>query len=309
MKKKLFLSAIFALTLLQAQTPANLDKMQGKSTENILKIPALSPRAWVKQDFSVSMIKINYGRPSMNGRKIFGELVPFDQLWRAGANQATMLSFGQDVKVNGQMLAAGEYALYVIPRENADWSVIFSKNEKLHHGDAKNFDDKEAVLKLEVPAQKMENMQVETFTIDVWQVNEDTATIWLGWENHSISLKITEADEDIVIKTIDQLMTLEGEKPYYQAADYYFRHGKDAHKALAWLQQIPADNQYFWIDILHTKLLLAVGKPSDAQKTLNSAKLKAEKMNLTQMAEKPIEELQAKITAESGKKHVKKGKK
>jgi len=94
-----------------------------------LKLPAMSPTSTVSQDFSTSKIEITYSRPSMRGRKVFGDLVPFGQVWRTGANEATTVSITQDVTIQGQVLSTDTYSLFTIPGEE-EWTVIFNLNER-----------------------------------------------------------------------------------------------------------------------------------------------------------------------------------
>src|SRR5688572_28080625 len=91
-----------------------------------LKMPAPSPAQTIKQDFGLSSIELAYSRPSMKGRKIFGDLVPYGQMWRTGANAPTRIKFGDDVTIGGQAVKAGEYAIFTIPNEN-EWEIILNK--------------------------------------------------------------------------------------------------------------------------------------------------------------------------------------
>ena len=92
-----------------------------------IELPAPSPTATFTQKVGLTEVSINYSRPSMKGRKIYGDLVPFGKLWRTGANMATKITFADDVKIGGNDLKAGTYALFTIPGEN-EWTVIFNKN-------------------------------------------------------------------------------------------------------------------------------------------------------------------------------------
>src|SRR5215210_5988247 len=91
-----------------------------------LKTPAPSPTQTIQQDFGISSVELIYSRPGMKGRKIFGDLVPYGQVWRTGANSATRIKFNDDVMIGGQALKAGEYAVYTIPKES-EWEIIINK--------------------------------------------------------------------------------------------------------------------------------------------------------------------------------------
>src|SRR5580700_9365125 len=90
-----------------------------------LRTPAPSPPQLIKQDFGLSAIEVSYSRPAVKGRKIFGDLVPYDKVWRTGANQATTIQFGDDVTIEGNKVPAGKYGLLTIPGEN-EWTIILS---------------------------------------------------------------------------------------------------------------------------------------------------------------------------------------
>src|SRR5687767_4148735 len=101
--------------------------LSGALNAQQLKVPAPSPLQTVKQAFALSDISIEYSRPSAKGRVIYGDLVPFGKLWRTGANAATKITFGEDVKVEGNAIPAGTYALYTIPNKDS-WEIIFYKD-------------------------------------------------------------------------------------------------------------------------------------------------------------------------------------
>ena len=89
--------------------------------------PVASPKQMIEQQFSLSKITVEYGRPSTKGRKVFGELVPYNKVWRAGANAATKITFGQNVNFGGKMVMAGSYSLFAVPMEK-EWKIIFQKS-------------------------------------------------------------------------------------------------------------------------------------------------------------------------------------
>jgi hypothetical protein len=102
-----------------------------------VELPQVSPRSTVSQKIGLTEVSIHYGRPSTKGRKVFGELEPYNQLWRTGANESTLISFADDVIIQGQKLPAGKYALFTIPGKN-EWTIISNKNTKLWGKDGYN---------------------------------------------------------------------------------------------------------------------------------------------------------------------------
>src|SRR5438128_1723787 len=96
-------------------------------SQNELKVPAPSPSATLKQNFGLSFVEVSYSRPGVKGRKIFGDLVPYDKVWRTGANSATTITFGDDVSIGGKKIPAGKYGLLTIPGQQ-EWTIIISKS-------------------------------------------------------------------------------------------------------------------------------------------------------------------------------------
>jgi hypothetical protein len=130
-----------------------------------IKTPQPSPNASFKQTFGLGEISVNYSRPQAKGRVIFGDLVPFDKLWRTGANASTKVSFTDDVTIEGNKLPAGEYALYTIPGK-MEWTLIFHKNIKLWGlGDPGEYKEENDALRIKVKPQM--SSLVENLTISV----------------------------------------------------------------------------------------------------------------------------------------------
>lgn len=164
-------------------------------------IPAASPRETLQQQFSISNISIDYGRPGVKGRKIFGDLVPFAKVWRAGANSSTKITFGQAVKFGGKEVKAGTYGLFIIP-EPTQWKVILNKDSQ--SWGAYSFDEKLNVLETTIPVEPTKNL-VEWFTINLTPVSKDETTLSLSWENSSINIPIQVPNTEVVSKVIEKL--------------------------------------------------------------------------------------------------------
>jgi len=142
-----------------------------------LKLPRPSQKAQVMQTVGLTDVTINYSRPGVKGRTIWGELVPYDKVWRTGANEATAITFSTDVKVNGQPLAAGTYSLHTIPTKN-DWTVIF--NKKADQWGSYSYDQKEDALRIQVKTQPHEMTEWMEFSLP--NIAVDNATVALDWE-------------------------------------------------------------------------------------------------------------------------------
>ena len=173
-------------------------------------IPAVSPRQTVEQQFSVTKISIEYGRPAVKGRKIFGKLVPFGQVWRAGANEATRITFGQEVLFGGQKVKKGTYALYVVPQEK-EWKIIL--NRGVNNWGAYTYDAKEDVATTTVPV-KMMNEKMERFTINFEDITDEKLNLVFEWDKTraDVSVEIQNVEETLqIIEQLKNIKKIEGD--------------------------------------------------------------------------------------------------
>ncbi|WP_027378522.1 DUF2911 domain-containing protein [Chryseobacterium daeguense] len=164
-------------------------------------VPAASPRQKVEQQFSMSKITIDYGRPGVKGRKIFGELVPYGQVWRAGANSSTKITFGQAVNFGGKIVPAGTYGLFIIPTEK-EWKVILNKD--FQQWGAYTYDPKQDVVDVTVPVNKLTDKQ-EWFEITLNPTDENSANLVLKWDTAQAEVALKPAKMDAVLKISDKL--------------------------------------------------------------------------------------------------------
>jgi hypothetical protein len=219
-----------------------------------LEFPSASPPATLKQRVGVTDIVINYSRPSTKGRKIFGGLVPYGQVWRTGANQATKISFSTPVKINGTSLAAGEYELFSIPGEQ-EWTVIFHK--PMSQWGAYTYDQKNDVARVAVKAITTP-VSVETFSISLTEIRDESATLYFSWDKVRVPMKLEVDVAATLIPQIEQVMASDAtNKPYFPAAMYYLDHDLDLNKAAKWFDAaIAAQPNGFYI-VHHKARLLA----------------------------------------------------
>ena len=226
-----------------------------------LEFPAPSPLATVKQRVGLTDIEIVYSRPGAKDRKVFGGLVPYGQVWRTGANASTKISFSTDVKLNGAPVPAGKYALYTIPGEK-EWTVIIYKDTNL--GNAANYQQSNDVARVKVKPAKLAEF-VETFTIDINDLRDDSATINLVWEKTHVPVNLTMDVATTLVPQIETAMAAtEGRKPYYQAAMFYYDHGKDLNQALKWVDAAIAEREQFYMVHLKAKILAKLGDKKGA---------------------------------------------
>jgi hypothetical protein len=265
-----------------------------------LNTPAPSPLQTVTQAFGLGEIKIEYSRPSVKGRVIYGGLVPYGQIWRTGANAATKITFGENIQVNGTAVKAGTYALYTIPGKD-EWQVMLYNDLKLG-GDVANYKPADEALRFTVkPRKTME--KVETFTIGVNNISYAACTIDLVWENTAVSFNVTSGHDAEVMKQIASIMDETTDtRPYYRAAAYYYENDKDLAMALKWIDKAAAQNaDAFWITHMKAKIQAKMKDYNGAIETANLSKAKAqEKENADYVALN--DKLIAEIRKDSGMK-------
>ena len=164
-------------------------------------LPAASPRQKVEQQFSMSKITVDYGRPGVKGRKIFGDLVPFGKVWRLGANSSTKITFEQSVNFGGKSVSAGTYGLFVIPTEK-EWKVILNKDSQ--QWGAYTFDEKLNVVDVTVPIQKLAEKQ-EWFVIELNPVDDNSVNLVMKWDFTKVELPLKTGKPETVSKIVEKL--------------------------------------------------------------------------------------------------------
>ncbi len=232
-----------------------------------LKLPALSPTSKLTQEFSTSSIEISYSRPSMRGRKIFGELVAFGNVWRTGANSATKVKFGEDVTIGGQPVKAGEYALYTIPGAT-EWEIILNKGVG-NWGNA-GYDKADDVARFKI-APKSLDKNVQTFTINISNITYSTCNIELMWEKTKVVLPVIANNEERLNASIDKAIN-NPTIPYFQAANYYFETNQHLDKAATYLDKaLEANPKAFWMWSLKARIAQKMGNKDLAISAANKA--------------------------------------
>ena len=227
-----------------------------------IKTPQPSPSQTIKQDFGISSIELSYSRPSMKGRKIFGDLVPFGQVWRTGANGVTRIKFADDVTVGGQPLKAGEYAIYTIPNEK-EWEVIISNGI---NNSGTVYKQAEDVVRFKVKSIKLDQ-PVETFTMQFANVRSNSAELHIIWEKTAVAIPVVTDVDKKVMAQIDNAMNKDNH-PYYQAAMYYMESGRDLNQAVTWFNKALEQNpNAYWIYHQKANALAKLGKKDEAKAT------------------------------------------
>jgi hypothetical protein len=208
--------------------------------------PQPSPKATVEQRVGLTDVSVEYSRPGVKGRAIFGDLVPFGKTWRTGANSNTKVTFSSDVSIDGQTLNAGSYGLYTVPNKNS-WEVMFY-SESDNSGVPRDWDDTKVVAKTSVEVYSMP-MNVETFTITFDHVSGTSATLGILWEKTYVGIKFEVPTDKLVSETIAAVMAASPEVgDYYNAAIYYRQQDLDIKKANEWMEKAMSltEKPAFW---------------------------------------------------------------
>lgn len=226
---------IFSLLLTVAFTFGALAQIQ---------TPAASPEQTLTQSVGLSSVTVQYSRPAMRGRTIFGDLVPMDKLWRTGANKNTLVTFESDATVGGSPLKAGTYALYTVPSKD-EWTVYFYTDTE-NWGLPKPWDENKIAAVYKVKAQSLDS-SVESFTITIDKVTDSGAHLTISWENTSVAIPFGFDTESAVMQTIERTMNGPAAGDYYQAAVYYLNADKDINKAKTWIDKaIAMSEPAYW---------------------------------------------------------------
>ncbi|WP_407521058.1 DUF2911 domain-containing protein [Lacibacter sp. MH-610] len=225
-----------------------------------LRTPQPSTTTLVKQDFGLGTIELSYSRPNMKGRKIFGDLVPFDKVWRTGANQATTLTFSDEVTIGGVAIKPGKYGLLSIPGQ-AEWTIIITKQTDVTSPAA--YKQEMDVVRVKVKPMDLP-WSFETFGMSFENIKDNSCELMIGWDKTMVALPITTDVDSKVMKQIEGVMKNDS-RPYFNAAVYYLENGKDLNQAVAWFDKAIEQNpKAFWVYYQKARTLAKLGKKADA---------------------------------------------
>jgi hypothetical protein len=216
-----------------------------------LNVPAASPTQTLKQAFGTADISLEYSRPSANGRVIFGNIVPLDKTWRTGANSSTKITFGSDVKLEGNAVKAGTYAIYSVPGKES-WDIMLYKDLTLG-GNVGDYKTENEVLRFKVKPTKL-NDKVESFTMNFDGFKPTATKLELSWENTKVSIGITTDIDATIMKNIEKIL-INDSRPFYSAATYYYDNNKDMNLAMEWVNKAVSSNpKAYWVQLLKAKI-------------------------------------------------------
>ena len=279
--KKLVLFA-FALTLMF-------------SVNAQVETPQPSPFTKIEQKVGLTDVTLEYSRPSMKERKIFGDLVPYGKMWRAGANKNTIITFSDNVIIDGNELNAGSYAIFISPNKET-WDVVFYSDTE-NWGTPQEWDESKVAAKVSAKIYEMP-MAVETWTIGFDDLSNSSANIGFIWEKTYAAVTFTVPTQKAVVASIKK--TMAGEEvtanDYYSAAVYYLSEKLDLESAMTWIDkavEMTKDKPRFWFlrqqSLIHAANGDKKGAIAAAKKSLEGAKKQGNddyvKMNLDSLKE------------------------
>ncbi len=228
-----------------------------------LKTPRPSPDATVIQFVGVTEVKIDYSSPGVKGRKVWGDLVPFGEIWRTGANEATTITFSDAVKINGSELPAGTYGIHTIPNEN-EWEFIFSKDTKVDGSSTFNKDNEV----LRVKAKPEEHHFMERMTFLFTDVTDNSVSVNLLWDKLKVSFKIeTNTQELFLSKAREQLSW----SPTFQAAQYCLTNNTNLEEAYKWIEASCLINEVYWNTRVKAQIQNKLGMKNESIATMEKA--------------------------------------
>jgi hypothetical protein len=216
-----------------------------------LRTPAPSPLSTVKQTVGLTDVEIEYSRPSMKDRKVFGGLVPFGDMWRTGANSSTKITFGNDVRIDGKDVKAGKYALLTIPGVDS-WTIILYSDVNFN-GVPNPYKEENEAVRLTAKPKKID-LTVESFLINIGGLRNSKASIEMMWENTLVAFDVDFKTDELVEASISRTMAGPSADDYYRAARYYMDEEKDLVQALGWARKSNEGDARYWRLFLQAQL-------------------------------------------------------
>ncbi len=248
-----------------------------------IDFPQASPSATVKEKVGVTDVSVEYSRPGVKDRKIFGGLVPYGDVWRTGANAATKLTFSTDVKLGGTAVPAGSYALFTIPGET-EWTVILSKVVEGQWG-SYAYDQKDDQARIKVKSVALVE-PLETMTIGVQDIRAGKGNLVIAWEKTKVPIEIDTEVAKRLKPQIEAAMAGSGEKPYFSAAMFYYENDLDIKLAKEWIQAaVKAQPDAVWMVYREGLILKKAGDKAGALAAAQQARALAQKEKGEEKAE------------------------
>ena len=265
-----------------------------------INTPRVSPASEVEQMVGLTKIEIEYSRPSMRGREVFGNLVPFGKVWRTGADNSTKISFDTDVIISGKTIQSGTYSIFSIPNKES-WEIILYSDVELW-GVPRDWSENKIVFSSMFDVKKLKKSNtVETFTISFNDLTNNDVNMSISWENTSVDIKIEVPTRSMVESDINKVLSDNPKSSdYYAAAVFYRQENINLDKALEWMNKAIEMNESprFWQYRQQSLIMAANDKFADAvdaaKKSLNLA-IEADNQDYIKMNRESIAEWSKKL--------------
>ena len=236
--------------------------MESNLAQNF-ETPRPSPNATVSQTVGVTHITIDYSSPGVKDRTIWGELVPFGEVWRTGANKVTSITFDDPVKINGSELAAGTYGIHTIPGET-EWEIIFSKDTEVDAGS--NYDAEKDALRIKVKPEEAPFVERMIFIFTNTTDDKTTANLW--WEKLRVPFDIEMNTQEIVFAKANEILTW---APSFQAANYCLTNNVNLEQGMKWIEASVLLDEVYWNTRVKAQLQNKLGMKDEATATMYKA--------------------------------------
>ena len=265
-----------------------------------INTPRVSPASEVEQMVGLTEIEIEYSRPSMRGREVFGNLVPFGKVWRTGADSSTKISFDTDVIISGKTIQSGTYSIFSIPNKES-WEIIFYSDVELW-GVPRDWSENKIVFSSNFDVKNLDKSNtVQTFTISFNDLTNNDVNMSISWENTAVDIKIEVPTRSMVESDINKVLSDNPKSSdYYAAAVFYRQENINLDKALEWMNKAIEMNESprFWQYRQQSLIMAANDKFADAvdaaKKSLNLA-IEADNQDYIKMNRESIAEWSKKL--------------
>ena len=221
-----------------------------------IQLPAASPAATVSQALGLASVTVEYSRPALKGRTMFGDQIPYGKVWRTGANRSTKFTVSEDILVNEKKLPAGSYGLFTIPGPS-EWIIILSR-DAVGSGSF-NYNPQHDVMRFRVKPQKAG--LTEYFTIEFTDFKSTTANLALRWEEVEIIIPLRHDADARIMAQLQNALAKPDVSPdtYLEAAEYYYQTNRDLKQARTWADQAISANKQYWTYYVRAKIAIRQG--------------------------------------------------
>lgn len=253
--------------------------------------PKASPLAKVEQKIGLADLTIQYSRPAKRARTVFGDVVPFGELWRLGANENTKITSSDNLIFGKDTLKAGTYAIFTKPSKD-NWEIFFY-SETTNWGTPDTWDDKKVALKLNAPVVAINDV-VENLTIGFDNLQNASATLQISWDKTRVNIPFSLNTKEKVLASVKKTMDGPTANDFHQAANYYFSEKMDLKKALEWeTKAVELRPEAYWMSRLKAQIQAELGDYKGAIESAKKSIEAAEKdndQNYVKMNKASIEE-------------------